>query len=78
MPQWIARIIAATVGVIVVLLVFTWLLGGFAGMTARGDVALTLGVIVAVGLGIGLMTLVFYSSRTERDEAVHHPIRDDR
>jgi hypothetical protein len=71
MRQTVTRIAAGCAGVILVLLAATWLFGGFTGMSLAGDIALTLGITVTVGLGIGLMALVFYSSRSERDEAVH-------
>ena len=37
-------------------------------MSGAGWIAMVLGVIVTLALGIGLMTLLFYSSRTGRDE----------
>jgi hypothetical protein len=42
-------------------------LGG-AGISAAGWVAMILGVIVTLALGIGLMSLVFLSSRRGYDE----------
>ena len=39
------------------------------GMTTYGSVAMVLGVIVALGLGFGLMALMFYSNRKGYDEA---------
>lgn len=58
-------------GTILLLLVGTWALGGFEGMSAVGVFSLVLGIIVAVGVGVGLMTLVFYSNSSERDEMVY-------
>jgi hypothetical protein len=78
MQQAIVRIAAGGAGVIVVLLALTWLFGGFSEMGGAGVAALTLGIILTVALGIGLMALLFYSSRSERDEAVHHAVREDR
>jgi hypothetical protein len=66
----ILRIVAGTAAIIVAVILVTWALGGFTGMSGAGDVALILGIAVTLALGIGLMTLVFYSSRSERDEAV--------
>jgi hypothetical protein len=43
-------------------------------MPAAGWFALVLGVVLSVGLGVGLMFLVFYSSRRGYDEV---PERDD-
>jgi hypothetical protein len=75
-PRWIGQIIAATVLLILLLIAFAWAFGAFNGMSAQGDIALILGITFAMGLGIGLMTLVFYSSRIGRDETVNHPTRD--
>jgi hypothetical protein len=40
-------------------------------MPAFGYVAMTLGVVFSVGLGCGLMALLFYSSRHGYDEPPH-------
>jgi hypothetical protein len=40
-------------------------------MPAEGWIALTLGVVFSLIVGIGLMTLVFYSSRQGYDEPTH-------
>jgi hypothetical protein len=37
-------------------------------MSTAGWIAMILGVIATLALGIGLMTLMFYSSRSGRDE----------
>ena len=36
-------------------------------MTGRGYAAMALGIVATLALGIGLMALVFYSSRSGRD-----------
>jgi hypothetical protein len=36
-------------------------------MTGAGYIAMTMGIAVTVLLGVGLMTLVFYSSRHDQD-----------
>jgi len=66
----IGRIVAATAAFIVAVVLATWALGGFAGLSGAGDAALILGIAVTLALGVGLMALVFYSSRSEQDEAV--------
>jgi hypothetical protein len=68
----ILRVVAGTAALIVAVVLATWALGGFTGMSGAGDAALVLGIALTLALGIGLMALVFYSSRSERDEAVHH------
>ena len=47
----------------------TWLLGGFAGLSAAGAGALIVGVTASFALGIGLMVAVFHSSRSGLDES---------
>jgi hypothetical protein len=37
-------------------------------MSTAGWIAMILGVIATLALGVGLMTLMFYSSRSGRDE----------
>jgi hypothetical protein len=36
-------------------------------MTASGYIAMAFGIVATLALGIGLMALIFYSSRTGRD-----------
>ncbi|WP_257168174.1 hypothetical protein [Bradyrhizobium sp. SRS-191] len=45
-----------------------WMLGSGADVTTAGYVAMALGVILSLAVGIGLMGLVFYSSRSGYDE----------
>jgi len=70
--QQILRIAIGGVAVIAIVLILTWVLGGFQTLSVAGGLALIFGVVVTIGLGIALMALVFYSSRSERDEAVYH------
>jgi ABC-type Na+ efflux pump permease subunit len=44
-----------------------------AGMSGAGVLAMTLGVLFTIAIGVGLMALIFYSSRRGYDEA---PSRD--
>ena len=71
------RIAAATAAVILILILASWALGAFGGMSGAGVLALTFGIIVSVGLGVALMVLVFYSSRA-RDEEVYISARGER
>ena len=59
--------VAFAVVVIVVMASF-WAGLGDTGMDAAGWVALVLGVIVTLALGVGLMALVFISNRRGFDE----------
>jgi len=66
---WVAITVAlaCVVAVAAVSATFWNSLGG-AGISAAGWVAMILGVIVTLALGIGLMSLVFLSSRRGYDE----------
>jgi hypothetical protein len=67
--NWIA--IAVAVGVVAAVLALVasmWSAIGDAEISAGGWVALVLGVLVALGLGFGLMALVFISSRRGYDD----------
>jgi hypothetical protein len=68
--QSILRIIAGTAAMTLLVILVTWAVGGFTGLSGAGDVALIFGITVTLALGIGLMALVFYSSRSEQDELV--------
>jgi hypothetical protein len=66
---WVAIVIAAgvVVGVIAVG-ASLWAEAGDAEISAAGWVAMLLGGLVSLALGIGLMALVFISSRRGYDE----------
>ena len=71
--SWIALAVAvAVVVVLMVLMASVWIDFGDAGISAAGWFALTLGVLATLALGIGLMALVFISSRHGYDEPGHH------
>jgi hypothetical protein len=36
-------------------------------MSLNGYIAMTIGIVVTIGLGVGLMALVFYSNKHDRD-----------
>jgi hypothetical protein len=56
-------IAAAILAVVIVMMASVWSGLGDIGMSAAGWVALVLGVLATLALGIGLMALVFISSR---------------
>ena len=65
---WIAVAVAvAVVIVVIVLMASVWSGLGDSGISAAGWVALVLGVVVTLSLGVGLMALVFISSRRGYD-----------
>ena len=49
----------------------TWTAIDGPSMPANGYIAMTLGVVFSLAVGVGLMTLVFYSNRHGYDDAVH-------
>jgi hypothetical protein len=66
---WIAVAAAVAVVIGVIVLMASVRTGiGDSGMSAGGWVALALGVVVTLALGIGLMALVFISSRRGFDD----------
>jgi hypothetical protein len=67
---WVALVLAA-VAVFAVALVIGELWSGIgeSEISLAGAVAMILGVVVALALGIGLMSLVFLSNRRGYDEA---------
>jgi hypothetical protein len=54
--------------VVVVVITSLWSRLGESEISLAGWLAITLGVILTLGLGIGLMALVFISSRRGYDE----------
>ena len=73
-PSSGGRMIAAVAAVIVLSLIaigiYAWQSLGASALTAQGYIALVLGTIGTVGLGVGLMVLVFYSHRYGYDERI--------
>jgi len=70
---WIAVVVAAAAVIAVaVLMAGIWSDIGDAEMSAAGWGALVLGVLVTLGLGVGLMSLVFISHRRGYDERGDH------
>ena len=70
--SWTVRFVAGSLGGAIVLIVLFFAVIGVRqlGLSVNGAIALTLGIVFTVGLGVGLMALVFYSNRSGRDETV--------
>jgi hypothetical protein len=49
---------------------WVWMSLGNAEISTHGMIALTLGIVVSVAVGVGLMALVFFSSRRGFDDQV--------
>lgn len=71
---WLA---AGGIALILLLFVWAWPFGGYDGTSVTGGVALTLGVIVALALGIGLIAVILHGRRSRRDEAVRRATHRD-
>ena len=66
---WLWAVLAGLfLAVVVALIVLTWFSIGPSEITPAGWVAMILGVLLTLGLGIGLMSLVFISSRRGFDD----------
>jgi hypothetical protein len=68
-PLSLPKIIAGTLLLAILTVAGTYVFGGFAGMSARGVMALILGVTLSYALGVGLMAALFHSSRFHDESA---------
>ena len=69
-----ALLLAALGGLLVAALAWAgwlWVDLGEAEISGHGYVAMTLGIVLSLALGCGLMALVFFSARRGYDERVH-------
>lgn len=69
--RWIWMFLAASALPLVAALLALWAATGFDtwGLSTEGVIALVVGSLLTGGLTIGLMALVFHSSRSGHDEA---------
>jgi len=49
-----------------------WVLAGNVSMSAWGWIMMTMAIVITLGLGAGLMALIFYSSRAGFDNPPEH------
>jgi hypothetical protein len=69
LSSWAVAVAAvAVVGALAAIAAYNWNEIGAAGISLNGWIALTLGILVTLGVGIGLMALVFISNRRGYDE----------
>lgn len=76
--RWLIYFMAFNLGLMAFVLLVLWattdLFGGTGAgaMSVHGWIAMFLGIALTSALGVGLMSLVFYSSRGRHDERVHN------
>jgi hypothetical protein len=70
--RWLAVFARSCVALLAFVYLALWAFNGFqgVGLDWPGTIALSLGTILAAGLGVGLMALIFYSDRSERDRGI--------
>lgn len=54
-----------------------WYVGIFSDLGLHGTIAAVLGTALTTAVGIGLMALIFHSSRTHHDNDAWHTERED-
>ena len=59
---------AVAMAIVIAVSVVNWQVVGNSGISVNGWIALVLGVLATLGVGVGLMTLVFISSRRGYDD----------
>ena len=68
--KWILTYSVACSGAIGAVLVLAWAFGGIdtEGVSTHGIIAIILGTMFTVLVGVGLMALIFYSDRSGQDD----------
>jgi len=76
--SWTARFSITSGVAILVLIAIAWVVFGFGslGLNTSATIALSLGILLTAGLGVGLMALVFYSNRSGQDDLVQRSARE--
>jgi len=80
MTLWIWGFTLAGVAFVVLAVLLFGAIGGIGelGLSGKGLVALTLGLLFTAGLAIGLMPLVFFSDRSGRDDETNRAAERER
>ena len=66
---WIVTVLLGLLATVIYRGVTVW--AGTSSMTTYGFIAMLLGAIAAIAVGVGLMALMFYSNRRGYDDAAH-------
>ena len=72
--RWVGLFATLCLAMVGATLFMLWVVNDFNGLGVRGHVlaALLLGVVFTTLVGVGLMTLVFWSNRHQRDELAYN------
>ena len=73
---FIIKVVIGVIALTAIVLLATWVLGGFGGLSANGVGALIIGTFASLLLGTGLMALVFMSDRSGYDQASYDASQD--
>ena len=78
MLRWGLTFVLCCLGAIAAVYLALWAFGDFhdLGLSVNGFIALAIGTVLSVGLGVGLMALVFYSDRSGSDDRARDVKRD--
>lgn len=71
-PWQIAAVLIGLMAAVIGVVVYAWMQMGDVEMSWGGILAMIGGVIVSLAVGMGLMGLTFYSSRSGHDDDVGH------
>ena len=71
-PWQIAAVLIGVMAAVIGVVVYAWIQMGDVEMSWGGILAMIGGVIVTLAVGMGLMGLTFYSSRSGHDDDVGH------
>jgi len=79
MKSWVGFMVAGLLSLsMVAVAVYLWISLGSVDMSPVGYLALIGGGLGTLGLGVGLMSLLFYSNRKGYDDRAGAPPRDDK
>jgi quinol-cytochrome oxidoreductase complex cytochrome b subunit len=71
-PRTIVFGLLTALAVVIGLTAYTWMIMADTRMSWNGIAAMLAGVGLSIGLGVGLMALVFHSHRSGHDDEVGH------
>ena len=77
--RWLIGFGASSLGAVGAVLLILWAIDGFRGLglDTAGTIAVVIGVTFSCGLGVALMSLIFYSERSNTDVDVYRVAIND-